>query len=322
MANATRSNIYWDRELANCHCNLCRSARARHDTSRRAACPMSLKYEPFLKWAGGKRSSAEAILEHRPAPMSRYIEPFLGGGAVFFALRSSGWEGHAILADINTDLMIAYEMVRDRVEELIEVLSRHVNTESAYYVTRSVDPSSLPYLDRAARLIYLNKTAFNGLWRENKSGKMNAPFGHYLKPTLCDSVRLRQASQALQNTTLLNKSFSSEFFCTPTWGDFVYCDPPYLPLTETANYTSYHSTGFNLLDQEKLASMARLWAARGARVALSNADVPLAHKLYDPGFGFVSERLQARRSINSKGEGRGKVGEALFVLDSSKVGSP
>jgi DNA adenine methylase len=266
---------------------------------------------PFIKWVGGKRSIAERVLALAPRKLTRYVEPFIGGGAVFFALRRAGFDGPAVIGDANPDLIVAYEVVRDAPDKLVKALRRHVNEEDYYYVVRATDPSALSPVDRAARFIYLNKTAFNGLWRENKSGRMNAPFGHYDNPTICDEARLAAASRALRRTVITQGSFV-EMDAAIQAHDFVYCDPPYLPVSLTANFTSYSAGGFGMPEQIDLVMMARRWAARGARVVLSNADVALAHELY--GDDFHRERVEVARAINSKGDRRGKVGELILRI--------
>jgi len=267
--------------------------------------------QPFVKWVGGKRSLADRILAHRPPDMRNYVEPFVGGGAVFFALRRSGWDGLAILNDTNAELMMAYKAVRDNIRALVQLLRGYVNNETLYYQTRGADTRKMSDLERTARLIYLNKTAFNGLWRENRAGKMNAPFGHYEKPTICDEDRLYAASAALRNTTLVCKSFA-ELGALIGNRDFVYADPPYLPVSPTANFTGYGKVGFGRAEQQSLVDMARAWAAKGAKVVLSNADVPLARELY--GYEFEREHVSAARAINSKGAKRGKVGELILRI--------
>ncbi len=266
---------------------------------------------PFIKWVGGKRKLADDILSRQPSGMKRYIEPFVGGGAVFFALRASGYTGPAILSDVNAELICAYLAVQQEPGRLIDALRLHVNTEEHFYAVRAMDPKALDFVDRGARFIFLNKTAFNGLWRENKSGQMNAPFGHYDNPTICDEPRIRAASVALRNTTILCRPYI-EAHDDIRPGDFVYCDPPYIPVSPTASFVGYGKGGFGEQNQYDLAAFALRWAMAGARVVLSNADVPLAHRIY--GVEFNRESVQMARAINSKGDRRGKVGELILSI--------
>lgn len=268
---------------------------------------------PFIKWAGGKRALADRILALGPKKITRYIEPFVGGGAVFFALRKAGFDGDATLGDTILDLVIAYERVRDDPKGLISALRSYVNEEENYYVVRSLDPTTLGLTDRASRFIYLNKTSFNGLWRENKSGKMNAPYGKYKNPTICDEPGILAAYRALQDVNIQFKSFGHLYLDREVGpGDFIYCDPPYLPVSKSASFTTYSAGGFGYEEHRKLMVYARRWAMRGARVVLSNADVPLTHELYEK--DFSREIVQMNRSINCKGEGRSKVGEVILSI--------
>lgn len=215
-----------------------------------------------------------------------------------------------MLSDLNAELVVAYQVVRDDPSGLIKSLHTHVNTETHYYEVRSTDPAGLAPVERAARFIYLNKTAFNGLWRENRSGRMNSPFGHYENPTICDEERLRSASRALRNTQIERHSFADVDGVRA--GDFIYCDPPYVPVSATANFTGYSKGGFGMAEQRQLVVTARAWASNGAKVVLSNAEVDSVKDLYGP--DFAQERVEVARAINSKGDRRGKVGEIILSI--------
>lgn len=271
---------------------------------------------PFVKWVGGKRKLAAQLLELRPARVRRYVEPFVGGGALFFALRNAGFNEPALLRDVNEELINTYQVVRDSPTDLVRALRQHVNTEEAFYAVRAQSPEDLDAIERAARFIYLNKTCFNGLHRVNKAGRFNSPFGRYDNPTICDEAGIFAASRALYNTSLAVRSFAA-LADEIGDGDFVYCDPPYVPASPTANFTAYSADGFGLAQQQQLAAVAREWAVRGATVVLSNADVPLVRELYA---GMEITPVQMARNINSKATARGKVGEVIATLNAPKRG--
>jgi DNA adenine methylase len=264
---------------------------------------------PFLKWAGGK---SQLLKQYGPFFSRReaiqgYYEPFLGSAALFFHLQPS----EACLADVNEKLVEIYLVVQREVERLIEVLGRFRNNEEEYYLTRSQNPAELSGVERAARLIYLNKTCYNGLYRENKKGAFNVPFGRYKNPTICDPTRLRTASAALQGVKLQVGDFE-EVVEPARPGDFVYFDPPYAPLNATSNFTSYNRLGFGLADQRRLSAIFDQLTTKGCRVMLSNSSVPLIHELYE-GKGYRIVEIMARRFINSKADGRGPVTELLIL---------
>ena len=264
---------------------------------------------PFLKWAGGKRQLLPEIQKHIPAKFGNYLEPFLGGGALFFNLHSAGWlTGRVWLGDSNAELIDTYKAVRDNVEKLIVSLNAHAKLHSSarYYAVRGM--RTMPGVARAARMIYLNRTGFNGLYRVNKKGGFNVPFGKYENPTICNPDNLRACATALKSVELVPGDFAGVKAFSDR-GDFVYFDPPYVPVSPTSDFTSFTPGGFGLVDQERLVDCARKLKKRGVHVLLSNADVPLVRKLYK---GFEMRHIQARRNINSKGEKRGSVGELLI----------
>lgn len=275
---------------------------------------------PFLKWAGGKRQLLPELLDRLPwglcsptgsGHQPTYHEPFVGGGALFFALRAKGLiaPSKARLSDVNPELVNAYKTVRDRVEKLILCLSTFRNEQQFFYEVRRRPPGELNSLERAARFIYLNKTCFNGLYRENKRGEFNVPFGRYVAPRICAADELRAASSALRGVCIEVSSFDSLIDNVES-GDFVYCDPPYAPLTPTASFTSYSRGGFSEEDQKLLAHIVVELGHRGASVLLSNSAVPLTRSLYK---GLHVEQILAKRAINSRGDRRGPVAELLVA---------
>jgi DNA adenine methylase len=283
----------------------------RRDRQTQIGATPDIVARPFVKWAGGKRQLLPELLSRVPENFHRYHEPFVGGGALFFALSHLGRlaSQRARLADINTDLINAYQVVRDRVETLIVLLSQFHNEESFYYEVRAQDPRNLDPVARAARLLYLNKTCFNGLFRENRQGRFNVPFGHYRDPQFLRENDLRAASRALRGVAIEQAGFE-ELLTEVKPGDFVYCDPPYAPVSRTAAFVSYSAGGFDRAAQARLADVVRKLADRGASVLLSNSAVPLTRELYQD---FHLEEVQAARAINSRGDRRGKVAELLVA---------
>ncbi len=264
---------------------------------------------PFLKWAGGKRQLLKQYSPFFPGreDIQRYYEPFLGSAAVFFHLQPND----ACLADVNENLVEVYQVVQHDVGRLIEILGQYHNDEKEFYRVRSQNPVELSRVERAARLIYLNKTCYNGLYRENKKGEFNVPFGRYKNPAICDPARLRTASKALQMVKLKVADFE-EVVVSARMGDFVYFDPPYAPLSSTSNFTSYNRLGFNMDDQQRLAATFDHLTSEACSVMLSNSSTPLVHELYE-GKGYRLIEIKARRFINSKADGRGPVTELLIL---------
>lgn len=262
---------------------------------------------PILKWAGGKRALLAQFAPHFPHPSQyqRYFEPFLGGAAVFFHLQPA----QSFLYDLNPHLIEVYTVVRDHVEDLIAALQKHHNDRAYFYALRAQQPSTLSPVERAARFIFLNRTCYNGLYRVNRQGHFNVPFGKYTNPTICDEPGLRQASRALQQTQLAVADFEV-VLDVATSGDLIYFDPPYAPLSPTSSFTSYTSEGFSPTDQHRLAAAFRTLDARGCLLMLSNSNAPLIAELYH---GFHLHAINARRAINSKANGRGLIQEVLIT---------
>lgn len=261
--------------------------------------------KPFLKWAGGKTSLLPEILPRLPKKIRTYYEPFVGGGAVFFALAVENRFKRSVLGDANEELIETYLAVRDDLGGLLPRLKAHAvkHSEDYFYKVRASRGSYGP-----ARFIYLNRTCFNGLYRVNRKGEFNVPFGKYANPTICDEENLRACTVALSDVELLAMDFDSST-TGASRGDAVYFDPPYVPASDTANFTAYVKGGFGPETQERLHGVAERLAKRGAHVLLSNSDTPFVRKLYK---GWKIERVEAPRRINSKGEKRGNVGELLI----------
>jgi DNA adenine methylase len=261
---------------------------------------------PFVKWAGGKRRLLEQYNPYLPSSdqFRCYFEPFLGGGALFFHLRPK----RAVLADLNSELINCYQTVKERPEELIACLRKHKATERYFYKMREMDPQKLSTIDRASRFIYLNKTCYNGLYRVNSKGQFNVPFGRYKHPLICDEEAILGASLALQQVQLKVNSFEKTVQQARS-GDFVYFDPPYVPLTSTSSFTSYTAVNFGEQKQAALAETVRSLNSRGCLVLVSNSDTKLVRELYR---GFVIETVRCSRSINSIGTGRSAIAELII----------
>ena len=288
----------------------------------------AVRARPFLKWAGGKAQQLPALLERAPRSIDTYYEPFLGGAALFFALASDPELAprRVVLNDRNQELMTMYEVVRDQLDQLVAQLqplvaryvAADVNARAAiFYAVREEQPS-IP-VEVAARLLFLNKTCFNGLYRVNRRGLFNVPHGKYKNPRILDPVVLEAASRALQDTELLNEDF--EAACTDAGpGDFVYFDPPFHPLSDTAKFTSYTVESFGREDQLRLKWWMDGLRDRGVSVMLSNSPHEWMVGVYE-GSRYRVERTPARRSINSKGNGRGVIDELVVTSDYPRRGA-
>lgn len=258
---------------------------------------------PFIKWAGGKSGLLTELVKYIPV-YDTYWEPFLGGGAMFFALQPV----KAHLSDSNGELMNAYKVVRDDLEILMKLLQEYVNEKDFYLKIRAQNPMQMTPVERAARFIYLNKTCFNGLYRVNKKNEFNVPFGNQTNPTICDKGVLRIASMTLQGIQLTATYFEHALKDAKK-GDFVYMDPPYLQVKEDS-FVSYSKKGFGLKDHEMLADTFDELNTRGTKVMLSNSDTVWAWERYQE---YKIVKVKSRRSINSDGKGRGKVGELIIM---------
>lgn len=266
-----------------------------------------MRARPVLKWAGGKGRLLAELLTRIPTEFNTYHEPFIGGGALFFALAGQRRVGRAYLADANGPLIDVYLALRDHVAEVIAILNSHVYEREYYYRVRAQRPEELSLPQRAARVIYLNKTCYNGLYRENRRGEFNVPFGRYKNPTICDETNLRAASRVLQGVDIARRPFTTTLDYAKA-GDFVYFDPPYHPLSATANFTGYDRNGFGPDDQRRLRDVFAALGQRGVRAMLSNSDTPFIRELYA---GFPVDQVFVARAVNSKANGRGKVAEVI-----------
>ena len=271
--------------------------------------------DPFLKWAGGKRKLLPKLLSFLPERIGTYHEPFMGGGALFFALAAQQprrFEA-ACIADGNQRLMRCYRAVRDEVDQVIALLRGHAQAHSKdyFYALRDVppDPESDAYV--ASWLVYFNRTAFNGLYRVNSKNKFNVPFGSYKNPRICNEPHLRACSALLQGVVAEHEPFDAVLERAVA-GDAVYFDPPYVGLSDTANFTSYTKSGFGPEDQVHLRDVAVQLAERDVFVMLSNHDTPWVRELYDEA-RFELHPVQVARSINSKASKRGAVGELIIL---------
>ena len=265
---------------------------------------------PVVKWVGGKTKLLPDLVSRLPEKIGRYYEPFAGGAALFFRLAP----GRAVLADCNADLIGLYGALAADVAGVIRKLERHRSDhdESYYYSMRTRwndrDVSWSP-AERAAAFIYLNKTCFNGLWRVNRAGAFNVPIGRYTDPPICVPETLRAASSVLARAELRCADYRSAV-ADAERGGVIYFDPPYDPVTTTANFTSYTADAFSGDDQRALADTARQLVARGCKVMLSNSDTPFIRSIYK---GFEVERVKCPRAINSNASKRGDVDELVIT---------
>lgn len=260
---------------------------------------------PFLKWVGGKTQLLRAFESFLPATWERYFEPFVGGGAMYWR----NGEGAAVLNDFNAELATTYRVVRDEVEALIEALGEHYYDKDHYYEVRAWDTESMDDIKRAARMIFLNRTGFNGLYRVNRSGRFNVPFGRYKDPLICDESNLRACSARLKTVELRNEDFEVALADADT-GDFVYLDPPYAPVSKSSNFTAYVPGGFGGDEQDRLRNTLKALDRRGVMFMLSNSDAPGLADHYERD-GWRVERVYATRAVNSKASRRGKVPELV-----------
>ena len=273
---------------------------------------------PFLKWAGGKRQLLPEIVKYVPNMTSKhtYYEPFLGGGALLFELQPP----KAVINDSNKELINCYKVIKDSLDELMEELSidKYSNSETSYYEMRDLDRSTKKYeilseVEKAARIIYLNKTCYNGLFRVNSQGQFNVPFGRYKNPNFLDDAVLKAVNKYLNSNdiTLLNQDFAEAVKDANT-GDFVYLDPPYDPVSQTASFTGYDVNGFNRDEQERLKEEFDALHKKGCKVMLSNSCTDFIMDLYKD-YQDTIIKVRATRSINSNALKRGRVDEVLVL---------
>ncbi|MBM4341853.1 MAG: Dam family site-specific DNA-(adenine-N6)-methyltransferase [Deltaproteobacteria bacterium] len=296
--------------------------RTRSAATARAPEPADAPARPFLKWVGGKGKLLDQILVHAPRGRLRYGEAFTGGGAVYFALRGEGRLASALLTDLSGDVVNAHTTVRDRPRELVAALQDHerayLDADDAgradyFYRVRAMRPDllALSPVERAARMIFLNRTCFNGLWRENSRGVFNSPHGRYAQPHIANEARILTASRALQGTAIARADFRR-------WPelvrahelDFVYLDPPYHPVSVTSSFNAYAGGAFAAAAQRELAEVCAELDRLGVRWMLSNSDCALVRELYAR---WNIHAVRAPRAVNSKGDSRGKVAEVLVT---------
>ena len=272
--------------------------------------------KPFVKWAGGKRQLIPELLKHIPKNFNNYFEPFVGGGALFFELYNLGIlkDKKVYLFDINDELINTYEVIRDFPDKLIEKLKefKSQHNKEFYYQIRELDRDenykNLDNITKAARFIYLNRTCFNGLYRVNKKGYFNVPMGSYENPQIVNEENILAVSEALQNVIIKHCDYR-EVLKYANSGDFIYFDPPYYPLNDTANFTSYTQGDFLEKEQIELFETFKFLANKGCSMLESNSDTEFINNLYKE---FTIEKVFANRAINSKGSKRGKITEVLI----------
>ena len=270
--------------------------------------------KPFVKWVGGKQQLLSQFEAYFPTNFTRYIEPFVGGGAVFFHLwNTERLPGESFLFDNNEELINAYRIVRDKVDELIQLLVLHKESHSKdyYYKIRGLDRKNVQLVDeeRAARTIYLNRTCYNGLYRVNSKGQFNTPLGSYKNPQILYEDVLRAANVALQGVTVEVADFR-EVVNFAQAGDFFYFDPPYDPVSKTASFTGYTANSFKDEDQQDLAQVFGQLTKKGCLCMLSNSYTPFILELYQD---LRIELVQAKRAVNSDANGRGSIPEVVVL---------
>ena len=268
---------------------------------------------PVLKWVGGKRQLLDSLVPLLPPKITSYCEPFVGGGALLFHLCPKT----AYINDINKDLMGVYTVIRDNVEELIEELKTYQNEADFFYSVRDWDRDKKQYqalsdIRKAARILYLNKTCFNGLYRVNNSGEFNAPFGYYRNPNIVNEPVLRAVSVYFNSADIYFSSVDyAEVLAEIKKGTFVYLDPPYDPVSDTSNFTGYAKGGFSKDDQIRLRKCCDDLTQRGIRFMLSNSATPFIMEQYSAYKDHITI-VRAKRAVNSVGSGRGDVDEVVI----------
>jgi DNA adenine methylase len=265
---------------------------------------------PFVKWVGGKRALVPRLLELAPSKFGTYREPFVGGGAMFFGLLdANAGLGAVHLSDANRRLVRTWRAVRDSVDDVIAALSGFENTPECYYRARSLDIDACPDAEVAAWFIYLNRIGFNGLYRVNRQNRFNVAFGRYKNPTICDTENLRAVALALRSAVIDCCDFRASMDAAEP-GDFLYCDPPYVPLSATSSFTGYTCDGFGDAEQVALRDAALQAKQRGVHVLLSNSGADRVRELYADGFEVFEAERGGR--ISCKGDGRGAVRELII----------
>ena len=262
---------------------------------------------PIVKWVGGKRQLMFELLKNMPENYDRYFEPFIGGGALFFELQPD----IAYISDMNEELINLYQVVRNNVDELVADLQKHDISKEYFMEIRNIDRTeeykNWSDIQKASRFIYLNRTCFNGMYRVNSKGEFNVPFGNYKNPKILDENNLINCSSLLQKTEIQHADFS-KILKKVKKGDFVYFDPPYVPLSETSSFTSYTKDVFDIYMQFNLRYVCDALNSMGVKFLLSNSDTKLVNELYEK---YNIKKVFASRQINANADGRGKITEVL-----------
>lgn len=277
--------------------------------------------KPFLKWAGGKSQLLQQFELFIPSNFDKYIEPFVGGGALFFRLFSKNMIKEAILLDYNQELIDCYKAIRSNLKDLTKHLSKHKKkhyklAEEYYYRVRNRIRNNLelwhrlPIAERASITIYLNKTCYNGLYRVNRNNQFNVPVGRYKKPEIYDLDNLKAVNEALRIAKIIDACDFAKCLPYGEKNDFVYLDPPYNPLSKTSNFTGYTKNGFNENEQMRLAEVYRELDKKKCKVMLSNSDTELVKRLYK---GYRIEKVKASRAICCNASARGKISELVIL---------
>ena len=263
--------------------------------------------KPFVKWAGGKRQLIPIIEKSLPVKFDTYFEPFLGGGALLFHMLMTPSDRQCRISDLNSDLVLTYVTIRDKVEDLISSLKNHAkeytkSSKTYYYSVRSSSPRT--QIEKASRLIFLNRTCFNGLYRVNSKGKFNVPLGRYTNPNITNEDNLRSVSEILRSNDvdISCRDFSS-ILDNVSKNDFVYFDPPYQPISDTSNFTSYTNRDFGYDDLVRLADLCAKLDKKGVKVMLSNSDSKIVSKLFSTK-KWNKKKIEANRAINSDSKKR------------------
>ncbi|MHA1796672.1 MAG: DNA adenine methylase [Promethearchaeota archaeon] len=270
--------------------------------------PSEVAIKPFLKWAGGKTQLIPELSKYVPIRFNKYIEPFIGGGAFFFYLNP----GKAIISDSNEELIITYKAIRDNVEEIIEILEGYKNEEAFFYKIRSLDPNKLSDTERAARLIYLNKTCFNGLYRVNKKGEFNVPYGKRNGEFL-NREQLRDSSEFLQNVIILHSDYLETLKKYSKKGDFIFLDPPYYPVGKYSDFKRYTKEFFYHDDHVILKQEFDRLVKMGCHVLLTNSDHPVIMELYKD---YEIKVIETKRLISSNPKTR--IGKDIIVIGTNE----
>lgn len=318
MARSTTSSNPTPRQGA--HLQVLPGGRSNAATARKLAPAAAPNAGPFVKWVGGKTRLLEQLDPLLPREIARYAEPFVGGGAMFFHLHGTGTLQHAALTDANLDVITAYQVIAGEVDLLIDALRLHERRylrqdhdgRAAYfYQVRERHPVDVEMdaIERAARMLFLNRTCFNGLWRENKSGRFNTPHGRYARPQIVQAEKLRAAAGALDGVHIELRDFRRlPELVREQDLDFVYLDPPYHPISATSAFNAYAGGGFSARDQRELGEVCRELDRMGVRFMLSNSDCPLIREIYR---GFEVDVVKAPRAVNCRGDRRGDVDEVV-----------